>query len=69
MDRVVKRVLDGVRAARSVWDSGVLRPVRPDRAARMLFPYVRFGATPATAGALAVGAPKTGIPAAATCMG
>jgi len=57
VDRVVKRVLEGVRqtagAARSVWDSGFLRPVRPDRAARMLFPYARFGATPATAGALA----------------
>ncbi|QXJ26836.1 AMP-binding protein [Actinomadura graeca] len=30
----------------------MLAPVRPDRAARLLFPYVRFGPVPATLGAM-----------------
>ncbi|NKZ08330.1 AMP-binding protein [Actinomadura latina] len=29
-----------------------MQPIRPDRAARLLFPYVRFGAVPATVGAM-----------------
>ncbi len=48
--RVLRQAAD---AARAVWHTGVLRPVRPDRAVRMLFPYARYGATPATVGALA----------------
>ncbi|MES9538346.1 AMP-binding protein [Actinomadura sp. NPDC000600] len=43
----------GARAARAVRDSGALRPVRPDRAVRLLFPYARFGPVPATLGAVA----------------
>ncbi|MEU5988447.1 AMP-binding protein [Spirillospora sp. NPDC047418] len=31
---------------------GVLQPIRPDRAARLLLPYVRFGPVPATLGAM-----------------
>ncbi|WP_246342397.1 AMP-binding protein [Actinomadura verrucosospora] len=43
----------GVRATRAVRDTGIMHPVRPDRAARLLFPYVRFGPVPATVGAMA----------------
>ncbi|MFG2005934.1 AMP-binding protein [Spirillospora sp. NPDC048911] len=42
----------GVRATRAVWDGGMLRPVRPDRAARLPFQYFRFGPVPATVGAM-----------------
>ncbi|WP_433230354.1 AMP-binding protein [Actinomadura formosensis] len=43
----------GVRATRAVRDAGVLRPIRPDRAARLVFSYARFGPVPATLGAMA----------------
>ncbi|URM99481.1 AMP-binding protein [Actinomadura madurae] len=52
LDRVRHVVSLGVRATRAVRDAGALRPVRPDRAVRMLFPYARFGPVPATIGAL-----------------
>ena len=42
----------GVRAGRAVRNAGVVQPIRPDRAARLLFPYVRFGPVPATVGAM-----------------
>ncbi|MGI5203769.1 AMP-binding protein [Spirillospora sp. CA-108201] len=53
LERVRGAAEAGVRAARAVRDAGVVRPVRPDRAARLLFPYVRFGPVPATLGAMA----------------
>lgn len=43
----------GLRATRAVRDAGLLHPVRPDRAVRMLLPYRRFGPVPATIGAMA----------------
>ncbi|TDB85461.1 hypothetical protein E1264_21055 [Actinomadura sp. KC216] len=43
----------GLRATRAVRDVGVMHPVRPDRAARLLLPYMRFGPVPATIGAMA----------------
>ncbi|MFI0411150.1 AMP-binding protein [Actinomadura sp. 3N508] len=43
----------GLRATRAVRDVGVIHPVRPDRAARLLLPYMRFGPVPATIGAMA----------------
>ncbi|XVQ12834.1 AMP-binding protein [Spirillospora sp. CA-255316] len=43
----------GARAAKAVWDVGALRPVRPDRAARLPLPYLRYGPVPATVGAMA----------------
>ncbi|MDL4772059.1 AMP-binding protein [Actinomadura xylanilytica] len=52
LDRVRSLAGLGVRAGRAVRDVGVLHPVRPDRAARLLFPYVRFGPVPATVGAM-----------------
>ncbi|MBW8486325.1 AMP-binding protein [Actinomadura sp. PM05-2] len=42
----------GVRAGRALLGTGVLHPVRPDRAVRMLFPYARYGPVPATVGAM-----------------
>ncbi|MFC6878471.1 MULTISPECIES: AMP-binding protein [Actinomadura] len=53
LDRVRSFASVGARAARAVRDVGVLHPVRPDRAARLLFPYVRFGPVPAAVGAMA----------------
>ncbi|RFU39624.1 hypothetical protein DZF91_21415 [Actinomadura logoneensis] len=41
------------RIPRAVWDAGVLRPVRPDRAVRLPLQYVRYGATPGTVEAMA----------------
>ncbi|TDD32873.1 hypothetical protein E1287_21275 [Actinomadura sp. KC06] len=43
----------GLRATRAVRDAGALHPVRPDRAVRLLLPYMRFGPVPATIGAMA----------------
>jgi acyl-CoA synthetase (AMP-forming)/AMP-acid ligase II len=43
----------GADVVRGAWNSRVLQPMRPDRAARLLFPVARFGMTPATAGAVA----------------
>ncbi|MCP2336463.1 AMP-binding protein [Actinomadura rupiterrae] len=40
------------RVPRAVWDAGVLHPVRPDRALRMPFQFVRYGATPGTVEAM-----------------
>jgi acyl-CoA synthetase (AMP-forming)/AMP-acid ligase II len=53
LERVRGAAKTGVRAALAVRDSGALRPVRPDRAVRLLFPYARFGPVPATLGAMA----------------
>src|SRR5919108_6103988 len=53
LDRVRTVTGLGARATRAVWDVGLLHPVRPDRAARLPLPYLRFGPTPATAGAMA----------------
>ncbi|NDU75244.1 AMP-binding protein [Actinomadura sp. DSM 109109] len=53
LDRVRSAAEAGARAARAVRDTGVMRPVRPDRAARLLFPYARYGPVPATLGAMA----------------
>ncbi|MEV0665203.1 AMP-binding protein [Actinomadura luteofluorescens] len=53
LERVRGAAEAGVRAARAVRDAGVVRPVRPDRAVRLLFPYARFGPVPATLGAMA----------------
>ncbi len=50
---LLDQLRSGVRAVRAVRDTGVVRPIRPDRAARLLFPYVRFGPVPATIGAMA----------------
>ncbi|MGI8330847.1 AMP-binding protein [Actinomadura scrupuli] len=43
----------GAEVLRGAWNSRLVRPVRPDRAVRLLFPVARFGMTPATAGAMA----------------
>lgn len=40
-------------ALRAVRDTGAFTPIRPDRAVRLLFPYLRYGPAPATVGALA----------------
>ncbi|MDL4819051.1 AMP-binding protein [Actinomadura opuntiae] len=53
LERVRSVVKAGARATRAVCDVGIMHPVRPDRAARLLFPYVRFGPVPATVGAMA----------------
>ncbi|GAA2121860.1 AMP-binding protein [Actinomadura napierensis] len=53
MERMRSVVKAGARATRAVRDTGIMHPVRPDRAARLLFPYVRFGPVPATVGAMA----------------
>jgi fatty-acyl-CoA synthase len=50
---LLDQLRSGVRAVRAVRDTGVVRPIRPDRAARLLFPYVRYGPVPATIGAMA----------------
>ncbi|MEU5882056.1 AMP-binding protein [Spirillospora sp. NPDC047279] len=42
----------GVRATKAARDQGMLRPVRPDRAVRLPFPYLRYGTAPATVGAM-----------------
>ncbi|WP_245623288.1 AMP-binding protein [Spirillospora albida] len=52
-DRVRAMAGLGTRAVRAVRETGMLTPVRPDRAVRMLFPYVRYGPVPATVGAMA----------------
>lgn len=52
LDRVRHLAKLGVRAIRAVRDVGAPRPIRPDRAVRMLFPYARFGPVPATIGAV-----------------
>ncbi|MFI0353606.1 AMP-binding protein [Actinomadura sp. 9N407] len=47
-------LLDRMRTmARAIWDTGALRPVRPDRAVRLPLQYVRYGPVPATVGAMA----------------
>jgi fatty-acyl-CoA synthase len=43
----------GVKVLRAAWNAGVLHPIRPDRAVRLLFPIARYGMTPATAGVMA----------------
>ncbi|WP_396448974.1 AMP-binding protein [Actinomadura sp.] len=48
VERLRGVALAGGRAARAVRNTGVLRPVRPDRALRLPFPYLRFGPVPAT---------------------
>ncbi|WP_242885252.1 AMP-binding protein [Actinomadura litoris] len=53
LDRVRSFASLGARAAHAVRDTGMLAPVRPDRAARLPLPYLRFGAVPATIGAMA----------------
>lgn len=53
LERVRSAASLGVRATRAVRDTGIMRPVRPDRAARLLLPYLRFGPVPATVGAMA----------------
>lgn len=53
LDRVRSFGSAGVRAVRAVHDAGVVRPVRPDRALRLPFPYLRFGPVPAAVGAMA----------------
>ncbi|GAA4392880.1 acyl-CoA ligase FadD12 [Actinomadura verrucosospora] len=53
LERVRGAAEAGVKAARAVRDAGLVRPVRPDRAARLLFPYARYGPVPATLGAMA----------------
>ncbi|RKS71811.1 fatty-acyl-CoA synthase [Actinomadura pelletieri DSM 43383] len=52
LDRVDDLANRGARAARAVRDVGVMRPIRPDRAVRLLFAYARFGPVPATIGAM-----------------
>jgi fatty-acyl-CoA synthase len=46
------RVTDGAYFLRVLNDAGVISPVRPDRLARMLATYVRWGNNPATASAI-----------------
>jgi acyl-CoA synthetase (AMP-forming)/AMP-acid ligase II len=53
LDRVRAMAGLGLRATRAVRDVGMLRPIRPDRAARLPFQYVRFGPNPGTVGAMA----------------
>ncbi|GAA1535008.1 acyl-CoA ligase FadD12 [Actinomadura kijaniata] len=53
LDRVRTLASQGARATRAVLDVGVLRPVRPDRLARLPLQYLRFGPVPATVGAMA----------------
>jgi acyl-CoA synthetase (AMP-forming)/AMP-acid ligase II len=53
LERVRSAASLGVRATRAVRETGIMHPIRPDRAARLLFPYVRFGPVPATVGAMA----------------
>ncbi|GAA4134047.1 AMP-binding protein [Actinomadura keratinilytica] len=53
LDRVRTAAGLAARAARAVRDAGVLHPVRPDRAVRLVFAGARFGPTPATVGATA----------------
>ncbi|WP_328601146.1 AMP-binding protein [Actinomadura physcomitrii] len=52
LERVRSAASLGVRAARALRDAGILHPVRPDRAARLPLPYLRFGPVPATVGAI-----------------
>ncbi|WP_242901116.1 AMP-binding protein [Actinomadura terrae] len=52
LDRVRSLASLGARAAHAVRDTGMLTPVRPDRAVRLPLPYLRFGAVPATIGAM-----------------
>ncbi|MFI0373310.1 AMP-binding protein [Actinomadura sp. 1N219] len=53
LDRMRSFATLGLRATRAVRDVGALHPMRPDRAARLLLPYMRFGPVPATIGAMA----------------
>jgi acyl-CoA synthetase (AMP-forming)/AMP-acid ligase II len=53
LDRVRTWVGLVAQAPKAFWYAGMLRPVRPDRAARLLAPYRRYGAVPATVGAIA----------------
>jgi fatty-acyl-CoA synthase len=46
------RVADGAFLLRVLGDAGVIKPVRPDRLARMLAAYARWGNNPATASTL-----------------
>jgi acyl-CoA synthetase (AMP-forming)/AMP-acid ligase II len=52
-DRVRSAVSFGRDALRVIRDAGMLHPVRPDRALRLPLQFVRFGASPAVAGAAA----------------
>jgi len=52
LEQVRSVAWSGVRAARALRDAGVIQPIRPDRAARLLLPYVRFGPVPATVAAM-----------------
>lgn len=53
LDRVRTAAGLGARAVQAVRDVGLLHPIRPDRAARLVFAYARYGPTPATLGAMA----------------
>ncbi|GAA1780673.1 AMP-binding protein [Actinomadura chokoriensis] len=52
VDRLRHAVQVGARAGHAIRNVGVLQPIRPDRAARLPLPYVRFGPVPATLGAM-----------------
>ncbi|MEO5876443.1 MAG: AMP-binding protein [Streptosporangiaceae bacterium] len=52
-DRVRSAVSFGLQTLRVIRDAGVLHPLRPDRAVRLPLQFVRFGASPAVAGAAA----------------
>ena len=47
------RVAEGAFLLRTLNDAGVIQPVRPDKAARMVATYARWGNNRATASALA----------------
>jgi fatty-acyl-CoA synthase len=49
----VGRVADGAFVLRTLVETGVIGPVRPDKVAQMLATYARWGNNPATASALA----------------
>jgi acyl-CoA synthetase (AMP-forming)/AMP-acid ligase II len=44
----VGRVLDGAFEVKTLAEAGIIRPVRPDKLARMGWTFARWGATPAT---------------------
>ncbi|WP_338070999.1 AMP-binding protein [Actinomadura bangladeshensis] len=52
VDRLRHAVQVGAQAGHAIRNVGVLQPIRPDRAARLLLPYLRFGPVPATLGAM-----------------
>lgn len=51
-DRAQHFATQALHATRAIRDAAVLHPVRPDRAARMLLAYTRYGPTPATLSAI-----------------